>query len=75
MEATYDHFPFLNTNTADVAATGPKSAEYLARLARRRDGALAAGDAALVADCEDRIVRHELFLVELTRWGERRRTS
>lgn len=46
---------------------------YLGRLTARRDAALAAGDAHLVAAYEDRIIRWEQFLAELGQWNAGRR--
>jgi hypothetical protein len=43
-------------------------ADYLCHLHNRREDALARGDSALVADCEERIVRYEVFLARLTSW-------
>ena len=65
--------PWRNVPAQTPCTTTPPGdplTEYLQRLIDRRDAALVAENAALVADCEERIIRYESFLTRLTFWGD-----
>lgn len=66
-------YPWRNVPAQTRCTTTPPGdslTAYLQRLNDRRDAALLAGNAALIADCEERIIRYESFLTRLTSWGD-----